>query len=176
MQSIRLIDDATVVEFTWNGIFAYLGFRNIIASALMTRLFVRAFADLSPGRPPDREEISMLTAFPGPGILDSIELVTRLPIRHPERLVINPGAGPAEAPEAPKGRFYFEVGVASMRRGYWPPEELFDDHFRDQVRHYQSGSGTPEEQRDYRAFKEEKTHAILDYPEERIFYSWPITS
>jgi hypothetical protein len=37
----------------------------------------RAFALLSPDAPPERREIHLATAFPGPGARDAVELVTR---------------------------------------------------------------------------------------------------
>ena len=160
-----------VVEFGWPQVFAYLGYRNIIASALMARLFGRAFADLAEGDPVDRNELHLLTAFPGPGILEAIELVTRIPSRHPDRLLIDTSAGPPEVPVAPKGRFYFEVQVGCNRRGYWPPKKIFDDLFRDMVKRYQTGEGTEEEQQRYRVFKQGKANQILAFPEEELFGS-----
>ena len=163
------------VRFRWEQVFAYLGYRNIIASALMTRLFARAFADLSPDRPADREGIQVLTAFPGDGILEAVELVTRLPTRHPDRFVVDAHAGPADAPEAIGGRFYFEVQVGTDRRGYWPSARIFDAGFREQVIRYQDGVGSPEELSRFRTFKRRTTQAILRAPEDALFSSIVVT-
>lgn len=176
VESIRLLDDGMVVEFSWPQIFAYLGYRNIIASALTARLFRRAFADLSPTGPADRDELYLLTAFPGPGILEAVELLTRVPTRRPDRLVVDKSGGPAEAPLAPNGHFYFEVQVGRNRRGYWPPEAIFDDLFRDMVKRYQAGGGTEDEQLRYRAFKQSKAKEILGFPEEELFASCQVST
>lgn len=176
VECFKLLDDGMVVEFGWPQIFAYLGYRNIIASALMARLFRRAFADLTDGGPLDRNELHLLTAFPGPGIIEAIELVTRVPTRHPDRLIVDQDAGPPEAPQAPKGRFYFEVEASDRRYGYWPPENIFDDTFRDMVRRYQTGEGTDEEQLRYRVFKQNKADQILSCPEEELFSSCQVST
>jgi hypothetical protein len=176
VETIKLLDDGMLVEFGWPQIFAYLGYRNIIASALTARLFRRAFEDLAPTGPADRDELFLLTAFPGPGILEAVELVTRVPTRHPDRLVIDKNAGPAGAPLAPNGRFYFELQVGQNRRGYWPPEAIFDDLFRDMVKRYQTGGGTEEEQLQYRTFKQNKAEEILGWPEEELFASCHVST
>ncbi|WP_143559177.1 hypothetical protein [Alkalispirochaeta americana] len=171
-----LLDEGYEVSFTWEQVFSFLGYRNIIASAIMTRLFSRAFRELSPDAPPDREELALLTAFPGEGILEALELVTRVPTRHPERLVINPLAGPDEAPRVPGGRFYLEIQVGQQRRGYWPSTDLINDRFRDQVERFQEGAGTPREQEQYRRYKEETARHILHLEEDELFTSRPPSS
>ena len=149
----------------------YAGPSQIIATALMFRLFARALADLSPEKPPERSDLSVLTAFPGPGILDCIEYVTRARTLNDGRLVIDTDAGPAEAPIALKGRFYFEVGVGRQRRGYWPSEGYFDRAFLNMVAAYQGGRNTPEEETAYQSFKQQLIGRILGAPEDTLFCS-----
>ncbi|WP_181015388.1 hypothetical protein, partial [Alkalispirochaeta sphaeroplastigenens] len=117
---------------------------------------------------------ALLTAFPGEGILEALELVTRVPSRHPERLVIDPSAGPDEAPPVPGGRFYLEIQVGQRRRGYWPSRDLIDDRFRGQVERFQEGAGTAREQEQYRRYKEETARHILQMEEGELFTSRPV--
>lgn len=133
----------------------YTGPSQIIACALSYRLFHRAFADLSPEGPPMREAISVRTAFPGEGVLDCIEMITRA--RTGDRLHVDITMGPAEAPSAPVGRFYFEVTIRDRASAYWPRSGFFDDPFTSMVQRYQDGAGTTAEQQVYREFK----HAII---------------
>lgn len=169
MDSIRLLDDQMVVEFSWESVFAYLGYRNIIAAALMTRLFARAFHELSPEGPPDREQLSVLTAFPGIGIREAVELVTRLPTRHPDRFVIDPTAGPDVAPTAPIGRFYFEIGLGAARSAYMVSPTLLDDTFRDMVRRYEGRDLDQTEDETYRNYKLGKVQEIRDWADDDLF-------
>jgi hypothetical protein len=168
---ITVRDNDEVLEFSPASLYAYCGPAQIIASALMFRLFERAFADLSPDLPPDREDLLFLTGFPGTGIAECVELVTRIRTRHPERFSISPGSAPPEAPLTASGAMYFEVQVKDRRRGYWPPGELFDDVFRRNVGLYQDGGGTAKEREEYSAYKKQLSAAILRAPQEGFFSS-----
>ncbi|HKK48654.1 MAG TPA: hypothetical protein VJ932_06125 [Alkalispirochaeta sp.] len=169
MECIRLIDDRMVVEFRWENVFAYLGYRNVIASALMTRLFVRAFAELAPETPPDRDELSMLVAFPGSGIIEAVELITRLPTRHPDRFIVDTAAGPERAPAAPEGRFYFEVGLGTVRNAFVFSPTVLDDAFRSMVMQYEGRRLAEDDDHAYRRFKMGKVREILDCPDSDLF-------
>ncbi len=149
----------------------YSGPSQIIATALMFRLFRRAIADLSPAGPPEREVISTLVAFPGPGILDCIEYVTRARTLAPERLIISTGAGPEEAPAALTGRFYFELEIDGRRRGYWPAPGFFDETFLQMVHRYQPGNNTPAEEAVYQQFKQQLVGKLLGAAESELFRS-----
>jgi hypothetical protein len=159
------------LEFSPASIYAYCGPTQIIASALMFRLFEHAFAELSPERPPDRDDIWFLAGFPGTGIAECVELVTRIRTRHPERFIVNPDAAPPEAPRAVSGALYFEVRIKERRKGYWPPGELFDDVFRRNIGLYQNGGGTAKEQDEYLVYKKRLSAAILSAPREGFFSS-----
>lgn len=168
---IEVIDGGEILEFSWHSLYAYCGPSQIIATALMFRLFERAFRELSPGLPPDRENIRFLSGFPGSGIAECVELVTRVRTRHPERFSVDPGICPAEAPPAVAGFLYFEVQVNDIRAGYWPSLHIFDGKFRDHVERYQNGTGTREEQEEYQQYKRGIATAVLATPGENLFSS-----
>ncbi|MDR1257644.1 MAG: hypothetical protein LBJ86_07850 [Spirochaetaceae bacterium] len=159
------------LEFSPSSLYAYCGPKQIIASALIFRLFERAFAELSPERPPDRDDIRFLAGFPGTGIAECVELVTRIKTRRPERFSVNPDAAPPEAPRTVSGAMYFEVQIKGRRKGYWPPGELFDDVFRRNVGLYQNGGGSAKEQEEYLTYKKRLSAAILAAPPEGFFSS-----
>jgi hypothetical protein len=168
---IAVRENSEILEFSPASLYAYCGPAQIIASALMFRLFERAFRDLSPQSPPDRKDIRFLAGFPGTGIVECVELVTRIRTRRPERFTVRPEAAPPEAPAAISGFLYFEVQIKDQRRGYWPPPELFDNTFRKNAGLYQNGGGTPEEQAAYLAYKKQLSAAILRSPPETFFSS-----
>lgn len=152
----------------------YAGPSQLIASALVLRLLARAFADLSPDAPPRRDTIRVLTAFPGEGVIDSIELVTRA--RTQGRLTIATEAGPSEAPPALPGRFYFEIRIGARGRAYWPAPGYFTDEFRELVTRHQDGSGSPAELEAYLAYKHRLIGRLLGAPDGELFHSREIGS
>ncbi len=145
----------------------YAGPGQLIASALMLRLYRLAFAELSPDAPPARAAIRVLTAFPGDGILACSEMITRAWTQG--RLTIDVDAGPPEAPEALPGRFYFEIRIGARGRGYWVRPGFFGDAFRNQVIRYQDGGGSVAEQADYLAFKQELVGRLLAASDASLF-------
>lgn len=149
----------------------YAGPSQIIATALMFRLFGQAFDELSPGKPPERTEISALTAFPGPGILDCIEYATRARTFDDGRLIIDVNAGPEDAPPSVEGRFYFEIEIGGRRRGYWPVSGFFDKTFLDMVRKYQDSAPNRSEEAWYRNYKEQLVGRLLAAPDGELFNS-----
>jgi hypothetical protein len=168
---IAVRDNNEILEFSPASLYAYCGPTQIIASALMFRLFEHAFGELSPELPPDREDIRFLAGFPGTGIAECVELVTRIRTRHPGRFTVDAGAAPPEAPLTVSGALYFEIQIKERRKAYWPPGELFDDVFRKNVGLYQNGGGTAKDQEEYLAYKKRLSAAILQAPRENFFSS-----
>jgi hypothetical protein len=168
---IAVRENNEVLEFSPASLYAYCGPGQIIASALMFRLFERAFRDLSPELPPDREDIQFLAGFPGTGIAECVELVTRIQTRYPKRFTVKTEGAPPEAPLAVSGVLYFEVQIGERRKGYWPPGEVFDDTFRENVKLFQDGGGTAKDQENYLAYKKQLSAVILRAPGETFFSS-----
>lgn len=150
----------------------YAGPSQIIACTLAFRLFTRAFADLSPGRPPQRESILVVTAFTGEGMIDCIEMITRGRSRG-NRLVIDPGRTRAEAPVSPTGPFHFEIFIDGHGRAYWPRPGFFEEPFADMVSRFQDGGGSPTEQASYFAFKHALFGRLMGAEDDALFASAP---
>jgi hypothetical protein len=169
-QFIEIQDSGETFRFTWASLYAYCGPTQIIASALMFRLFEKAIADLSPASVPERKEFQFLSGFPGRGIAECVELVTRLTTLRPRGFVVDALSAPPQAPSAGEGGFlYFEVQIGGRRKGYWPPSSFFDDTFRTNVSLYQNGSGGEEAQGSYHAYKKNLSTLILKAPPENFF-------
>lgn len=174
VQYIAMRDQDGLVAIGRDDLVRYAGPSQIVASALCLRLFARAFADLSPNEPPLRDDIRVLTAFPGDGIIDCVEMITRA--RTKGRLVIDPTAGPEEAPPSIVGRFYFEVAVGRKARGYWLARGFFTDAFVEQIRRHQDGDGSPREIADYQIAKHALIGRLLGAPDEELFHSMELSS
>lgn len=160
---LRLRDQRDEVSVTWNAIYSYCGPSQVIATALFYRLAEQAFRELSPGQPPRREDMAFLTAFPGRGVLECLEIVTRLPTLAPDRVRLDLQAGPPEAPPAFAGRFYFELQVEDRRRSYVPVGDYLDDEFRSQVAEWQHATMDEKQYAAYMAFKWGKAQALMNH-------------
>lgn len=167
---LTVAERGVAIPVTREQLICYAGPSQVIATALMFRLFGRALADLAPEGPPERTDISVLTAFPGPGILDCIEYITRARTQDMRRLIVDTEAGPREAPLSVEGRFYFEIQVGHRRRGYWPVEGYFDRTFLEMVGRYQDGTADAKAEADYQAFKQHLIGRLLGCSEKELFH------
>lgn len=168
-----LQDQSNEVCITWDQLYGYCGPDQLIATSVSYRLFEQAFRELSPNTPPRREQISLLTAFPGRGLLECIEMITRLASLAPHRLILDTDAGPQHAPIAYIGRFYFEIQISDKRKSFCPIDGFFDDEFRHQVSSFQNKSLNKQEYQNYIAFKWNKVQSIMNHSD-NIFVSQDI--
>lgn len=113
---VTVVDAGTPLTIGYEDCVRYHGRTSIGGVALGLRLIQRAVADLSPGGHPDRAAIAVRTAFPGDGVRDAVEMITRAVSRG--AYVVDCDAGPATAPEAARGRLWFEVEIDGRRRAY----------------------------------------------------------
>lgn len=160
---LNLRDGREAVSLNWDMLYAYCGPSQIIATALCYRLFEQAFRELSPAAAPAREDLSLLTAFPGRGVLECVELITRIPSLRSGRLeldtrTLRPGAAPSL-----EGCFYFEVQNASKRRSYTAAPEYFDKEFLHMVGMWQNREMNRQEYERYMAYKTAKGEALLKH-------------
>lgn len=169
VQFLTVRDQDGLVAIGRDDLVRYAGPGQIVATALCFRLFARAFADLSPAEPPYRDSIRVLVGFPGPGILDCIEMITRARTR--DRLTIDTDAGPPEALPAIIGRFYFEIAVGTAVRGYRLAEGYFTEAFVEQIRRHQDGQGTIAELAAYQTAKHVLIGRLLGAADEALFHS-----
>jgi hypothetical protein len=158
-----LIDQRDTIRISWDQLFGYCGPSQVIATTLAFRLFEQAIREMSPHTAPKRDEMGILTAFPGRGILECIEMITRIPTLASHRLTVAPEAGPPEAPSAYIGRFYFEVQIGNERRSYIPIPDYFDDEFRTQVALFQNKKLNDAEYHSYMSYKWQKAQSIINY-------------
>jgi hypothetical protein len=65
------------ITFTFDDMMRYHGSHSPAGVAIAFKVMQRAFAALSPDRPPERRTVEVHTAFRGPGARDGFEAVTR---------------------------------------------------------------------------------------------------
>lgn len=114
-------DRGQTLEFSFEEILKYHGPGSPGGVANAFKVMQRAFALLSPDDPPQRREITLRTAFGGPGARDAFEVVTRAVTE--DRFTLDPALAQPDRGRALE-RFVFEVGAAGrsvtlrLREGY----------------------------------------------------------
>lgn len=125
--NVRVLDAGTPLTISFDDCVRYHGRTSIGGAALGFRLMQMALADLSPAGPAERASIRVRTAFPGPGLRDAIEMVTRAVTRG--AYAVDAGAAPASAPEAVSGRLWFEVSVGDRTAAYQTQPGAMSEEF-----------------------------------------------
>ena len=76
-ETVAVTDHRRELTFSFEDMNRYHGGGSPAGVATAFKVLQRAFAVLSPDRPPDRRSVSIRTAFRGPGARDGFEAVTR---------------------------------------------------------------------------------------------------
>jgi hypothetical protein len=76
-EALTVEERGRTMTFTFDDMMRYHGPHSPAGVAMAFKVMQRAFAMLSPDRPPPRREIMVRTAFRGPGARDGFEVVTR---------------------------------------------------------------------------------------------------
>lgn len=107
--TLTVLESPHTLSFDWDDLLRYHGghFPGGVAHAYKAMEAMLALTG-----PLERRRIQILTAFPGPGARDAFELVTRAVTD--QRYNVDLDAGPADAPESAKGRYYFRWDCAEL--------------------------------------------------------------
>ncbi|MDP8943335.1 MAG: hypothetical protein M3N16_04355 [Actinomycetota bacterium] len=119
--TIEIVDQGRAIAFSFDDMMRYHGPGSPGGVAHAFKVLERALPLLEPHRSPERREITVRTAFRGPGARDGFELVTRAVTE--DRYVIDPAL---ERPERGRTleRFVFQLGYRGravmlvVREGY----------------------------------------------------------
>jgi len=76
-EALTVEERGRTITFTFDDMMRYHGPHSPAGVAMAFKVMQRAFAALSPDRPPERRSINLRTAFRGPGARDGFEAVTR---------------------------------------------------------------------------------------------------
>lgn len=105
--TIAVLDGEQLIEFRFADLMRYHGPGSPGGVAHAFKVMERAFALLSPGGPPQRRQITVRTAFGGPGARDGFELVTRAVTE--DRFAVDPTLARPQRGRTHE-RFVFEIG------------------------------------------------------------------
>ena len=149
---ILVRDDEGVYAITREDLIKYSGRAGLIASGVIMRLLTEASQDLSPHEVPHRKDIRVLSAFPGNGVRDGSEFITRAVTQG--RFILDMTAGDEKAAPSPiGGRMYFEVAIGDRAMAYSYSADLFDEKWCEEVLKNQMGTEDYETHQDYLVYK-----------------------
>ena len=128
MSTLAVVDGAQRIEFSFEDLMKYHGPGSPGGVAHAFKVMERAFPLLDPDGPPQRREITLRTAFGGPGARDGFEAVTRAVTQ--DRYEVDQSLARPERGRTHE-RFIFEVGyrdrsVTLMLRDGYVTEEFID--------------------------------------------------
>lgn len=125
--SLLVLDQGRPVCFRIQDVFNYHGLDAVGGAVLGFRLLQRAFAELSPEGPAERRSISLFTSFPGFGVRDACELISRMVAEG--RYRADPGFIDERAPDGVNGRCYFRFSLGDRSVELAPPPAVPDAEF-----------------------------------------------
>ncbi|MCH5277699.1 MAG: hypothetical protein J1E80_07690 [Desulfovibrionaceae bacterium] len=114
-----VLDQGRPVSFHIADALRYHGLDSVGGVILGFRLAQRALAELSPYGPAERRELALFTSFPGYGVRDTLELVTRMVSEG--RYTVDPSFVDERASEGVTGRCYFRFSLGGKLLELSPP-------------------------------------------------------
>ncbi len=165
MLTVDVLEKGTMLSFSYEELLKYhgVGYPGGVAHAF--QVMRRAFPLLDGGKLLERREITLVTAFPGPGGLDAFEMVTRC-VTDGRITVDKDLPEAANELESPHGRYYFRFSyrgrtvVVTIKPGF--VKEEF-------VRLARKENLTPEEAETLVGMKKEMAARLLSAEAEDIY-------
>ena len=125
--TLTVLDNGHAIEFTFEALMRYHGPGSPGGVAHAFRVLERGLPLLDPAEPPERREITVTTAFGGPGARDAFECVTRAVTEN--RYAVDPSLARSELAST-RSRFVFRldyrsrVATLTLRDGFVTHEFL----------------------------------------------------
>ncbi|MGI8411775.1 MAG: hypothetical protein ACR2LV_03505 [Solirubrobacteraceae bacterium] len=162
MSTIGVLDRDRLLSFSFEDMMRYHGPGSPGGVAHAFKVMERAFPRLDEGAPLHRRDITITTAFGGPGARDGFELVTRAVTG--DRYVLDPGlARPARG--SALERFVFQVGYRERMVTLLVREGVVSDEFIALARKERS----PEEEARLDQLKAEMATRVMSSPAAEVY-------
>lgn len=127
-ETVTVLENGQPITFTFADLLKYHGFGYPGGVAHAFKVMQRGFPLLDEGKPLERAELSMHTAFPGPGGRDAFEMVTRMVTGGRYNVDLNLAGN--DVLKSPKGRYLFRMNYrgrsvdVTLRPGFVAEEFL----------------------------------------------------
>ncbi len=155
--NVKVLEAGYEIDVSFDGCIMYHGVDSIGGLALGFRLMKWAIEKLSPEKAPERSTIRFATAFPGPGLRDAVEMVSRAVTRGAYTVLTE---APDIAPEGVYGHMYFEISVGEKTLKVCLAPGVFSEEFISVGRAYKRGETTPELLTRWKELKEDLARSV----------------
>ena len=164
MSTLEVLDQREPISISFDDLLKYHGRSSIGGVAHGFKVMERALPLLSSGGPPERYDITIATAFPGPGARDAFEMVTRAVTG--DRYTVDENLAGPDVPEAPEGRYFFRLAYLGIAVNLTLRPGLIRDDFIALVRK-QDKTADDEERLVW--MKEEMADRLMSLPAEEVY-------
>lgn len=160
MTALFIQDIDGSIEITFDDVKKFHGTRSLCGLTVGFTVLRAAWASLSDGKPLDRNDISVATAFPGPGARDAVEMVTRAVTRGAFKVVSDKQPNDQIA-EAAKGAYWYRIKANSRAIELGLKQGILPDDFLRLRRKILAGDTTASEESAFRALQFELSNRLL---------------
>ena len=161
--AIEVLDSGLPIAFSFEDLMRYHGSHSPGGVAHAYKVLERALPLLDAGAPPERREITVRTAFGGPGARDGFELVTRAVTG--DRYVIDAGLARPERGRTLE-RFVFRLGYRDREVTLLVREGFVTDEFIALAR---TPDPSPEESERLALLKREMAKRVMASPADAVY-------
>lgn len=139
---VKVMEKGVELEIPFHACILYHGKDSIGGLSLGYRLMYWALSYLAEdGEVPKREDIYFRTAFPGPGLRDAVEMISRA-VTYGRYEVLD--TAPDGSPEGVYGHMYFEISLRDKTVKVALKPGVIEDDFIQTGRNFKKDSLTPE--------------------------------
>lgn len=160
MKTLSFKDVDGPIEISFDDVKKYHGTRSLCGLSVGYTVMGAAWSSLSDGEPLDRDDITVETAFGGPGARDAVEMITRAVSRQAFQVVTNKQPDDQIA-EAAKGAYWYRITANGKSVELGLKEDLLPKDFIRLRRKLLAGDATAEEAKTFRGLQRELSSRLL---------------
>ena len=160
MKTLAYKDVDGPIEISFDDVKKYHGTRSLCGLTVGYTVLGAAWASLSDGEPLDRNDITVETAFGGPGARDAVEMVTRAVSREAFQLVSDKQPDENIA-EAAKGAYWYKITVNGRAVELGLKQDILPKDFIRLRRKSLAGEASTEEMETFRGLQYELSNRLL---------------
>ena len=160
MKTLAYKDVDGPIEISFDDVKKYHGTRSLCGLTVGYTVLGAAWASLSDGEPLDRNDITVETAFGGPGARDAVEMVTRAVSREAFQLVGNKQPDENIA-EAAKGAYWYRITANGRAVELGLKQDILPKDFIRLRRKSLAGEASAEEMKAFRSLQIELSNRLL---------------
>lgn len=152
------------LAYGYTDLVKYHGYGYLGGVALAFKVMQRGLPLLADGHPPEREEIALDTAFPGPGGRDGFEMVTRMVSGG--RYKVDLALADASVAKSPTGSYFFRLKYRGRAVDLALRPGIVAEEF---LRLARQEKRTPEEEARLDWLKQDMAGRLLSHPADALF-------